>query len=647
MRDSTLPRNSKASGSRGNKTENGVLQVVIYLRVSTKAQSAKSGLKQQEQDCRAWLDCHLRDTPYEIVGVFVDDGVSGKRDQRDDKALIEQLVRDGKVDLAIAQKLDRYGRTVRIINDWIWEMVDKGTRVVTSDDRIDSADASKFKVDMPVLAYLAELEHEMIFSRTWNGRERKLQAGGWAGGPPPYGFELLNKGQSRSIIALCEGEVHILVTAAHCLIDLELNYSETCDYLNKNKMFTRSGRPWTVGNLAKRLGGEPILELYVTYRKEGGKTAVDEDGNRKYGVAVKIPMPEIFDVERRAQLRAAIEKLGFESRRENSLYPLSTRIKGNCGEVYIGGGVRRDETRVYRCKGTAHRCDDVYLDAGEVEDAVWGQLARLLDDRTLVKGLAKEGTAPLPASKERYEERVVELRAQVTEKKLEVSELMRRSVKFRWDDEATEEALSGPNMELESLRKTLREAEGWLEGYEQTQAMERGQPPLGAQPRLDTPDLEEKAELFRLFDVQVKVENHRFKKKAGARCPVTEWHVATKQDVPADVVEEEWAGVRSILETIYSPASFTKTKIDLRLALNGMLHRLRTGITWNEMPMEFGTAQRIRERQLSWWHQEAWPLLVEWLNEQRAGTPVYVHPPIPPLRVMARAAKSRSTPQNT
>lgn len=122
MRGSTLPKNSKASGSRGSKTKNGVLQVVIYLRVSTKAQIMKSGLKQQEQDCRAWLDCHLRDTPYEIVGVFVDDGASGKLDQRDDKALIEQLVRDGKVDLAIAQKLDRYGRTVRIINDWIWEM---------------------------------------------------------------------------------------------------------------------------------------------------------------------------------------------------------------------------------------------------------------------------------------------------------------------------------------------------------------------------------------------------------------------------------------------------------------------------------------------------------------------------------------------
>lgn len=78
-------------------------------------------------------------------------------------------------------------------------MVDKGTRVVTSDGRIDSDDL-EFKVAMPTLAYLAELEHELIFSRTWSGREWKLQAGGWAGGPPPYGFELLNKGRNGSTV---------------------------------------------------------------------------------------------------------------------------------------------------------------------------------------------------------------------------------------------------------------------------------------------------------------------------------------------------------------------------------------------------------------------------------------------------------------
>ncbi len=549
MRDSTLPKKSKASGIRAGKARNGALQVVIYLRVSTKAQIMRSGLNQQEKDCRSWLDSHLRDTPYEIVGVFTDDGVSGKLDQRDDKALIEGLVRAGKVDLAIAQKLDRYGRTARTTSDWIREMVDKGTRVVTSDGRIDSDDELEFQVAMPTLAHLAELEHELIFSRTWSGREWKLQAGGWAGGPPPYGFELLNKGRSGSTIVLCEEEVRTLGMAAHCLIDLELNYSETCAHLNDNNRFTRSGRPWTVANLIKRLGSEPVLDLCVTYRKEGGKTAVGEDGNRKYGDAVKIPMPEAFDAARRAQLRSAIEGLSLESRRENSPYPLSTRIKGNCGEVYTGGGGRGRETRLYRCKGNVRGCDDVYLNADEVETEVGEQLTEFLGE----------------CSQERL---------------------------------------------------------------------------LSTRLRPGAPGLEERAALFKLFDVQVETENHRFKKKAGARCPVTQWHVAAKQDVPADVAEEEWAGVRSILETIYPPASFTKTKIDLRLALNGMLHRLRTGITWKEIPVKFGPAQRIRERQLSWWQRGAWPLLVAWLNEQRAGTPLYVRATIPPLRVTVRGAEN-------
>ncbi|MFJ7271432.1 recombinase family protein [Streptomyces sp. NPDC099050] len=551
MRDSTLPKKSKASGVGAGKARNGALQVVIYLRVSTKAQIIRSGLKQQEKDCRSWLESRLRDTPYEIVGVFADDGVSGKLDQREDKALIEGLVRAGKVDLAIAQKLDRYGRTARIISDWVREMVDKGTRVVTSDGRIDSDDENEFQAAMPTLAHLAELEHELIFSRTWSGREWKLQAGGWAGGPPPYGFELLNKGRSGSTIVLCGEEVQTLGMAAHCLIDLGLNYTETCARLNENNRFTRSGRPWTVANLIKRLGSEPVLDLCVTYRQEGGKTAVGEDGKRKYGDAVKIPMPEAFDAPRRAQLRSAMEGLSLPFRRENFLYPLSTRIKGNCGEVYTGGGGRGREARLYRCKGNARGCDDVFLNADEVESEVWAQLTEFLGE------------------------------------------------------ECSQERL------------------------------------LGARLRPEPPGLEEEAELFSLFDIQVEAENHRFKKKAGTRCPVTQWHVAANRDVPADVTEEEWAGVRSILEAIYPPASFTKTRIDLRLALNGMLHRLRTGITWKEIPVKFGSAQRIRERQLSWWQRGAWPLLVTWLNEQRAGTPVYVRPTIPPLRVTVRGAETK------
>ncbi|WP_407841673.1 transposase [Streptomyces sp. DSM 116496] len=245
-------------------------------------------------------------------------------------------------------------------------------------------------------------------------------------------------------------------------------------------------------------------------------------------------MPEVFDAARRAQLRSAVEGLSLESRRENSLYPLSTRIKGNCGEVYTGGGGRGRETRLYRCKGNVRGCDDVYLNADEVESEVWEQLAESLGE-------------------ERFQE--------------------------------------------------------W---------------PSGRRLSPGAPGLEEKAELFSLFDVQVEAENHRFKKKSG----------------PADVAEEEWAGVRSVLEAIYPPASFTKTKIDLRLALNGMLHRLRTGITWTEIPAKFGPAQRVRERQLSWWQRGAWPLLVAWLNERCAGTPVYVRPTIPPLRVTVRGAET-------
>ena len=646
MDSSTLPGQRVASRIAARQKVGLPVRIAIYLRVSTRSQVEGSGLGQQEKDARAWIELWFRGIPFEIVEVFVDDGISGKVDNRRDQVRLNKAIGAGGVDLVIAQKLDRFGRTMRDIQRWVWEMNGHGLRVVTADGRIDSQ-GEMFELVLALLAYMAQLEHELIFSRTFNGREAKIDAGGWAAGPPPFGFMLEGMGSKKgSRIVRSEGECRVLAMGAECMIEQGMNYSETVDFLNGKEMFTRTGRPWTVGNWIKRINHEAILECCVTYRKNNGwknGTKQDKDGNALYGEAKRIPMPEVFTSERREALRKAITKHSMESRRANSEYPLSGRIDGRCGNVYIGGGIRGENTRLYRCKGVDDGCDDVYLDASDTEDAVWAQLTTLLSDPKRIKALAKEWVVPLPGTGRSHEDRVLTLRAQVEAKEDELADIVLMCHRNRLPDRVREKSLSKPHRELMALQASLREAEAWLEDYEATEQEAKEMEDFISSARLRVGDLTlaEKSDLFSMFDVRVSAGDRRFKKRSGRPCPVTEWHKGTQHPVPADIDEDEWAAVKEILAGYVAKSSFTKTKIDLRLAFNGMFHRLRTGTPWNEMTDAFGNPQRIRERQLTFFQRGAWEAIVEMLNQRGGGTPVHVAPTIPPLKVAGRVARSR------
>jgi transposase len=67
--------------------------------------------------------------------------------------------------------------------------------------------------------------------------------------------------------------------------------------------------------------------------------------------------------------------------------------------------------------------------------------------------------------------------------------------------------------------------------------------------------------------------------------------------------------------------------------LNGVLYRLRAGITWPELPEEFGPAQQVRERQLRWWKAGLWPQIVALLDTSR-GQSVAAPAALPPFKVL-------------
>lgn len=87
------------------------MRAAIYCRVSSTQQAKEGDSISAQLDA---LNKYAIERKYEIIGTFVDDGVSGtKYSERDELQRLLQLVQEDKVDIILIAKLDRWFRSIR------------------------------------------------------------------------------------------------------------------------------------------------------------------------------------------------------------------------------------------------------------------------------------------------------------------------------------------------------------------------------------------------------------------------------------------------------------------------------------------------------------------------------------------------------
>lgn len=88
-----------------------VVRVAVYVRVSSDEQ-AKNGdsVRDQQEACLAYINSHPETA---LQDIYIDDGVSGQKLERDDFARLMRNIRAGKIDMIIFTKLDRWFRSLR------------------------------------------------------------------------------------------------------------------------------------------------------------------------------------------------------------------------------------------------------------------------------------------------------------------------------------------------------------------------------------------------------------------------------------------------------------------------------------------------------------------------------------------------------
>lgn len=229
-----------------------IKRVAAYCRVSTDEQ-AKHGysIQAQKDKLQNYIDNHA---DMMLVDFYIDDGVSAvKVGKRLALQRLLQDVKDGKIDLILFTKLDRWGRSVGIYyqiqsvldeHGVIWKAIDEDYEIETS--------AGKFKVN--IMMSVAQQERDRCSERIKDVFDHKIKNGEVIVGnnSTPLGFKVENK----KLIHDPEDEEYV--------VDL-INHYFTYRSLKKTMVYSldKYGRQLEMCSLRKLLKN-PLL--YGSYR---------------------------------------------------------------------------------------------------------------------------------------------------------------------------------------------------------------------------------------------------------------------------------------------------------------------------------------------------------------------------------------------
>jgi len=116
----------------------------------------------------------------EVVGEFVDHGVSGARDQRPELDRLMSCARQRAFDVVLVYRFDRFARGVRHLVTALDEFQALGVEFVTYSESLDTS-TPMGRAMFSIVAALAELERNIVIERSVEGQRRARARGAHVG----------------------------------------------------------------------------------------------------------------------------------------------------------------------------------------------------------------------------------------------------------------------------------------------------------------------------------------------------------------------------------------------------------------------------------------------------------------------------------
>lgn len=145
----------------------------IYARVSTEDQ-AREGFSMGEQEERLIEYCKFK--RYEVYKVYKDPGISAKNDKRPAYQEMMQDMRDGKINVIVAFKLDRLTRSVYDVEKLMKQVNDCECEIDCMADESNTV-TSNGRMVMRIITSVSQNEIEKCSERTKFGMVGAIEAG--------------------------------------------------------------------------------------------------------------------------------------------------------------------------------------------------------------------------------------------------------------------------------------------------------------------------------------------------------------------------------------------------------------------------------------------------------------------------------------
>lgn len=172
------------------ETSNNIInndRVGIYCRVSTQDQ-VREGHSLSEQEERLRKLCDYKE--YQIVDIYIDEGISAKDTNRQQFQRLFDDVKSGRINRIVAYKLDRVTRSIKDLEELVQFLEEHNCSLECAVEEINTSNANgRFFIRM--LTVLSQLEIERCSERTIVGLDGALKAKHTQ--ICPYGYKKIDK----------------------------------------------------------------------------------------------------------------------------------------------------------------------------------------------------------------------------------------------------------------------------------------------------------------------------------------------------------------------------------------------------------------------------------------------------------------------
>lgn len=340
--------------------------IAIYCRVSSVTQAKEGTIQSQIDYATKYCDLNQLEARF-----YLDDGITGTiplSDRPAGQVLLADATNHLFTDVYI-YKIDRLGRSTRIILEAIHQLEQLGVHVKSMTEPFDTSTPSgRFMLTM--LAGVADLERSNILERLALGKLKAVNDGKWVRSNPPYGYDLVPKPVNKLVINEREAENVRLIYKLY-----------TVDKLSSKQITERLNILNIPSPRLKCLSAD--RKLYHGWNRTmvkkilSARTYIGIFDDAVYG---EIPVPPIIEPE--------TFNMATDMRRNNT-HIIPRNVKGQyllrgllvcnrCGHRYIG--VQGKNLRYYAYSFTkepptkADKCKGRYRRIEEVEEYIWNDL---------------------------------------------------------------------------------------------------------------------------------------------------------------------------------------------------------------------------------------------------------------------------------